>query len=53
MRNTILIIFMCFSASLSAARWNAETKDWTDALEFLSGLKHGTGILGIVLQEEY
>ena len=29
MRNTILIIFMCFSASLSAARWNAETKDWS------------------------
>lgn len=29
MRNTILIIFMCFSASLNAARWNAETKDWS------------------------
>ena len=25
----------------------------TDALELLPGLKHGTGILGIVLQEEY
>jgi len=29
MRNTILFIFMCLSASLSAARWNAETKDWS------------------------